>query len=108
MKRAHIGLRPLRTITTGSLPALLVGIGLPVELERLGIPVEVLITVMAGGEETKELELEGDGVEWSQSGVDEVEGRVEGDTMEGETEDEDGKAGTPVLLGEILGVGTTV
>jgi len=108
MKRAHIGLRPLRTITTGSLPALLVGIGLPVELERLGIPVEVLVTVTAGGEETKELELEGDGVEWSQSGVGEVEGRVEGDTMEGETEDEDGNAGTPVLLGEILGVGTTV
>jgi len=89
--------------TPGSAPVVLVGIGLPVELERLGIPVEVLVNVTAGGEETKKLEPEGEGVGSTQPGVGEVEGRVGG-----ETEDEGGKAGTPVLLGEFLGVGTTV
>jgi len=37
-----------------------------------------------------------------------MEGRVEEDRTEGGIEDEDGRTGTPVLLGEVLSLGMAV
>jgi len=74
MNGAHIGFRLPRTIVPGS-PELGEGIGVAVELERLGIPVgmgrgalvntvtkTVLVTVTRGMEGIGGLELEGEGV----------------------------------------------